>query len=275
MSTPALRSAVARMATDVAGLLRQVEGARRARAGHVEHGRARRAHAPRLRLRAVRGAPGPDRPRLQRRGPRPLHPGLRRRRTGAGPEGDRRPGGEERPPPSSTRRPAPPPTTSTTGWAAPASPPRSCTPTSSASRRSTAGTSPAASGSPGRCGPTTRWPPSTASSSRWRPPSPSRAGSAAHAPSSTRTTARGVRIRYELRVVGAPPRHFVFDDGNLTITEPGAGKVDCYVRADPVALNLIAWGRMSPWPSVARGRLRAWGRKPWLAAKLTSLLSTP
>ena len=88
-------------------------------------------------------------------------------------------------------------------------------------------------------------------------------------------TAHGVRIRYEVRVVGAPPRHFVFDDGTLTITDPGSGKVDCFVRADPVAINLIAWGRMSPWPSVARGRLRAWGRKPWLAAKLTSLLSTP
>jgi hypothetical protein len=87
---------------------------------------------------------------------------------------------------------------------------------------------------------------------------------------------RGLRACYAVQVQGGAPRHFLFDDGALSVTDPEPGRrVDCRVWAEPSALLLVVWGRTSQWPSVARGRLRAWGRKPWLAMRLPSLLHTP
>ncbi|MEW6472324.1 MAG: maleylpyruvate isomerase N-terminal domain-containing protein [Actinomycetota bacterium] len=87
--------------------------------------------------------------------------------------------------------------------------------------------------------------------------------------------AGSIRACFELRLGGARPRHFIFEDRALTVTERADRRVDCYVKADPVALNLVVWGRASPWPAVARGRLLAWGPRPWLAARLPSLVKTP
>jgi len=90
------------------------------------------------------------------------------------------------------------------------------------------------------------------------------------------TRALGFRGVYDVGLTGGTRRHFVFADGNLTIAEVDPDRrVDCRVRADPASLLLILWGRRSPWPAVVRGRLVAYGRKPWLAARLTSLIHTP
>jgi len=87
---------------------------------------------------------------------------------------------------------------------------------------------------------------------------------------------RGLRACYAVQVQGGDRRHFVIEDGALTVTDPDPERrVDCRVWAEPSALLLVMWGRTSQWPSVARGRLRAWGRKPWLAMRLPSLLHTP
>lgn len=89
--------------------------------------------------------------------------------------------------------------------------------------------------------------------------------------------ARGFRACYEVRLKGGSgAKHFVIGDGALRITDPDpARRVDCRVAADPSALLLVIWGRAGQWPAVARFKLRAWGRKPWLAMKLTSLIYTP
>jgi uncharacterized protein (TIGR03083 family) len=89
--------------------------------------------------------------------------------------------------------------------------------------------------------------------------------------------ARGFSACYEVRLTGgAGPKHFVISDGALHISDPDpARRVDCRIAADPSALLLVMWGRAGQWPAVARGRLRAWGRKPWLAMRLPSLIRTP
>jgi hypothetical protein len=88
--------------------------------------------------------------------------------------------------------------------------------------------------------------------------------------------AGGLRARYAVQVQGGERRHFVITDGALAITDPEPGRpVDCHVWAEPTALLLVMWGRSSQWPAVARGRMRAWGRKPWLAVRLPALLHTP
>ena len=45
--------------------------------------------------------------------------------------------------------------------------------------------------------------------------------------------------------------------------------------ADPAALLMVAWARQSQWHAIARGKLMAWGRKPWLGFRFRSLLRNP
>jgi hypothetical protein len=84
------------------------------------------------------------------------------------------------------------------------------------------------------------------------------------------------RAVYRMQLAGGPKRDFVFADATLTIREPSPDRrVDCHVAADPATLLLVVWGRRSHWPAVATFKLRAWGRKPWLAAKLPGLFHVP
>ena len=87
--------------------------------------------------------------------------------------------------------------------------------------------------------------------------------------------AAGVRASYDVRLRGGERFTFVFDDGRLHIEAPGSRRVDCHISADPSALLLVAWGRKSQWPAIARGQLVAWGRKPWLGPRLRHLMWNP
>jgi uncharacterized protein (TIGR03083 family) len=87
--------------------------------------------------------------------------------------------------------------------------------------------------------------------------------------------AAGLRATYDLRIRGADRFHFIFDDGALRVEEPSACRVDCHISADPVAFLLVVWGRQSQWTAIAKGRLMAWGRKPWLGPRLRSMLRNP
>jgi hypothetical protein len=89
-----------------------------------------------------------------------------------------------------------------------------------------------------------------------------------------RERAAGVRATYGLRVRGMERLTFRFDDGTLAIAGNG-GPADCSLAGDPVAVLLVAYGRWSQWQAIARGRLYAWGRRPALAFRFTSLLRNP
>jgi putative sterol carrier protein len=52
-------------------------------------------------------------------------------------------------------------------------------------------------------------------------------------------------------------------------------KADCVITADPVTFLLIGLGRIPQFPQLLRGKLRAGGRKPWLAGKFGTLLASP
>jgi hypothetical protein len=86
--------------------------------------------------------------------------------------------------------------------------------------------------------------------------------------------AAGVHTRYGVHIRGLAPLSFVFEDGRLTIN-PLDGPVDCHLAGDAVAVLLVAYGRWSHWQAIARGRLFAWGRRPWRALAFTSLLRNP
>ena len=84
-----------------------------------------------------------------------------------------------------------------------------------------------------------------------------------------------VRATYDLRIRSGDSFHFIFDDGELNVVDPAARTVDCHISADPVALLLVIWGRQSQWPAIAKGKLMAWGRKPWLGPQLNGLVRNP
>ena len=87
--------------------------------------------------------------------------------------------------------------------------------------------------------------------------------------------AAGVHATYDVRVRGGGRAVLAFDDGDLRVEAAPSGPVDCHLSVDPAAFLLVGWGRMGQWGPIARGKLVAWGRKPWLGFKLRSLLTNP
>lgn len=107
-------------------------------------------------------------------------------------------------------------------------------------------------------------------------PAFTRAGTFGGAGAFVNPAAKNFRGTYRMGLTGGPLRDFVFADGTLRIEDAAPGRrIDCQVRADPTALLLVVWRRRSHWPAVATFKLKAWGRKPWLAAQLPGLFFVP
>jgi hypothetical protein len=87
--------------------------------------------------------------------------------------------------------------------------------------------------------------------------------------------AAGLRATYDVRLRGHDRLHFLFDDGSLKVEEPSSRPVDCHISADPSAFFMVFWTRQSQWNAIAKGKLMAWGRKPWLGPRFRPLLRNP
>jgi hypothetical protein len=70
---------------------------------------------------------------------------------------------------------------------------------------------------------------------------------------------------FEVNVRKGPTFSFHFASGSLTVEAGRATRPDCRIRGDAVALGLVLYKRRSQWTQIARGRLIAGGRRPWLA----------
>lgn len=82
-------------------------------------------------------------------------------------------------------------------------------------------------------------------------------------------------VTFDMRFRGAGRYFFIFTNGELHIEAPSSRRVDCHISADSAAFLLLAWGRRSQWSAVARGRLIAWGRKPWMAGRFRGMVRNP
>ncbi|MFE7584137.1 maleylpyruvate isomerase N-terminal domain-containing protein [Streptomyces gardneri] len=88
--------------------------------------------------------------------------------------------------------------------------------------------------------------------------------------------ARGVRIAFDLVVKGGPRLAVVVADGTMTVTRDAPPRAyDCRLTVEPTAFLLVSFRRTPIWKAIALGRMRAGGRKPWLAARLGDLVATP
>jgi len=77
---------------------------------------------------------------------------------------------------------------------------------------------------------------------------------------------KGDRTTYRVSVRGGPAFRIRMRDGAASV-EPSDGPADCTIRADPVMLLLLLYGRIGRTQAALRGKLVATGRRPWRALR--------
>lgn len=88
--------------------------------------------------------------------------------------------------------------------------------------------------------------------------------------------ASGVSIAFDLVVKGGPRLAVVVDDGTMTVTRDAPPRAyDCRLSVSPTAFLLVSFRRTPIWKAIARGQMRAGGRRPWLATRLGQLVAAP
>lgn len=85
---------------------------------------------------------------------------------------------------------------------------------------------------------------------------------------------KDLNISFEIRIRGGCRYRISIANGVGDVAAAGE-KADCVITAEPVTFLLLGTGRVPQLPQLLRGRLRAGGRKPWLAAKFGTLLDSP
>ena len=87
---------------------------------------------------------------------------------------------------------------------------------------------------------------------------------------------KGKRMTFDVRLRGGGRHQFEFDGSQFAI-RPGrpTRPVDVHLSVDPEAFLLVSWNRISQWSAIPKGKLMAWGRKPWLGLKLRGFLKNP
>lgn len=89
------------------------------------------------------------------------------------------------------------------------------------------------------------------------------------------TTTAGLTAGYTIRLWGGGRFGVTFTDGAVTVTPRPPARPDCTILIEPVTFFLMALGRVDPWGAMARGRVFARGRKPWLAPRFPGLFKAP
>ncbi|MEV5204682.1 maleylpyruvate isomerase N-terminal domain-containing protein [Streptomyces sp. NPDC053720] len=88
--------------------------------------------------------------------------------------------------------------------------------------------------------------------------------------------ARGVSIAFDLRIKGGLRLAVVVEDGKMTVTRDAPPRAyDCTITAAPATFLLVSFRRTPIWKAIARGHMRAGGRRPWLAMRLGELVANP
>ena len=85
---------------------------------------------------------------------------------------------------------------------------------------------------------------------------------------------RGDRTTFRIAARGGPVFRVRIDDGTVSV-EPADGDADCTIRADPEALVLLSYGRITRWRAAGRGKLIATGRRPWRALRFERSFRSP
>ncbi len=88
--------------------------------------------------------------------------------------------------------------------------------------------------------------------------------------------AAGVQGTVAVRLRGQSDSvYLTIDDGDLHVETMAPSRVDAHLSADPEAYLLLQMGRLSPLRAALRGKIAVWGRRPWYAQKIRSLVRNP
>jgi hypothetical protein len=87
--------------------------------------------------------------------------------------------------------------------------------------------------------------------------------------------ARHHTATYELRLRGLESHYYEFTDGRLTIDSPHHRPPDLRIVGRPGDALLAMYSRRSPLAQLVTGRVVAYGRRPWLAARFATLFHPP
>ncbi|MEW2179203.1 maleylpyruvate isomerase family mycothiol-dependent enzyme [Streptomyces sp. NPDC005406] len=85
----------------------------------------------------------------------------------------------------------------------------------------------------------------------------------------------GLNTRYAVRLWGGGRFGVTFTDGAATVGHELPDRPDCTISIEPVTFLLMALGRSSPVGAMARGRVFAWGRKPWMGPRFPAYFKAP
>jgi hypothetical protein len=87
--------------------------------------------------------------------------------------------------------------------------------------------------------------------------------------------AAGHHACYRLRIRGLDGFAVTFTDGAAVVSQEPPRRPDCTILTEPVAFLLIALGRYTATAALTRGKVLAWGRRPWLAPAFPTLFAAP
>ncbi len=73
-----------------------------------------------------------------------------------------------------------------------------------------------------------------------------------------------------LTLAGSAP---LLDHGRALV-EAADGRCDCWIQVQPIPSLLTGYGRVNRWLPLHRRQIRAGGRRPWIAARLASYLTS-
>ena len=87
--------------------------------------------------------------------------------------------------------------------------------------------------------------------------------------------AEGVDASWVIRLRGGGARWFRIHDGTAEVDEWRGQSTDCTILARPSSMLLVSYGRRPRWREIAKGNLLAWGRRPWIAARVPEWFPNP
>ncbi|MFI8003549.1 maleylpyruvate isomerase family mycothiol-dependent enzyme [Streptomyces sp. NPDC086010] len=85
----------------------------------------------------------------------------------------------------------------------------------------------------------------------------------------------GLNARYAVRLWGGGGFGVTFTEGAATASRHHPDRPDCTISIEPVTFLLMALGRCSPVGAMARGRVFAWGRRPWMGPRFPRYFTAP
>jgi uncharacterized damage-inducible protein DinB len=86
--------------------------------------------------------------------------------------------------------------------------------------------------------------------------------------------AEGLRLGCRLHIRHGSTVDILIEDGRLRVEPPGAVRVDCHLTVDPMAFLILSFHRIGQTGPLLTGKVISWGRRPWAAPRLQSVLTS-